>query len=255
MSESPNEPPYLSGVVLGKPLPDDTKDFPFHLPWLKDFDLAINNRVTFFVGENGSGKSTLLETIAALSNLPLGGGSRGELSGGYAPEEHCKLAHYLRPSFRRRPKDGYFFRAEFQAHFASLLDERREDPDFKEDPYQRYGGRSLLTQSHGEAFLQVMTNRYESGLFLLDEPESALSPQRQLTLLALIAKLADAGQSQFLIATHSPILMTYPGATLLGFDEERLHPVELHDLPHYYITRDILENPERYWKHLRPKQE
>jgi predicted ATPase len=156
------------------------------------------------------------------------------------------------PSFRRQPRDGYFLRAEFQAHFASLLDARKLDPDFPKDrdPYSRYGGRSLHTRSHGEAFLAVLQNRIGQGLFLLDEPESSLSPQRQLALLALMHDLVATGKSQFLIATHSPILMTYPGSQIISFDKVPLSVTTLEQTAHYQITSGILEQPGSYWKHL-----
>jgi predicted ATPase len=157
----------------------------------------------------------------------------------------------LRPSFSRRPKDGYFFRAEFQAHFASLLDERRKDPDFVGDPYARYGARSLHSQSHGEAFLAVLLNRVQSGVIVMDEPESALSPQRQLALLTRMAELVAAGRTQFIIATHSPILLTSPGADIISLDGMPMRSVKLEETSHYQITRDILEAPERYWRLLR----
>ena len=122
----------------------------------------------------------------------------------------------MRFSFARRPRDGYFFRAEFQAHFASLLDQRRADPDFCGDPYSRYGGRSLHTRSHGEAFLAVMLNRMESGVVVMDEP----------------------------------VLLTFPQADIVSFDETPLRSVRLEDTSHYQITRGILEAPERYWRQL-----
>jgi predicted ATPase len=157
----------------------------------------------------------------------------------------------LRPAFRRRPPDAYFVRAEFQAHFASLLDARRNDPEFLDDPYSHYGGRSLHTRSHGEAFLAILEHRIRAGLFLLDEPESALSPQRQLVLLAHMWSQVSAGKSQFIVATHSPILLTFPGADLVTFDGGTLARVKLEDTSHYQITRGILHNAESYWKHLR----
>ncbi len=162
-------------------------------------------------------------------------------------------ASVLRPSFRKKPRDGYFFRPEFQSHFASLLDERKRDPDFLGDPYKHYGGQSLHTRSHGEAFLTVFQERIGDGLYLFDEPESALSPQRQLTLLAHMAALVAEKKSQFIIATHSPILLTFPGAEILSFDGNAIAPVQLADTPNYQITKGMLDAPERYWKHLRPK--
>src|SRR4030095_3487015 len=127
------------------------------------------------------------------------------------PPPEALRASALRPVFRKRPSDAYFLRSEFQGHFASLLDARKADPDFWGDPYAAYGERSLHTRSHGEAFLAILQNRIRSGLLLFDEPESALSPQRQLALLAQMATLVAAGKSQFIIATHSPILLTFPG--------------------------------------------
>ena len=228
--------------------------FPFCLPFVRNLDLTISSAVTIFVGENGSGKSTLLEAIAILSRLPVSGGARADLGAGHAPEERSALVDVLRPSFRRRPRDGYFLRAEFQAHFASLLDARAADPEFDRDPYALYGGRSLHSRSHGEAFLAVMQSRFEEGLFLLDEPEAALSPQRQLVLLAQMHALVEAGSAQFLIATHSPILMTYPDAELVSFDDPALPSVRLEETSHFQIMRGMLENPARYWRHLRNRE-
>jgi len=233
----------------------DPASFPGNLPFLRGIDLRLSKPVTFFVGENGSGKSTLLEAMAVLSALPLSGGGTNELGSSHGPEEQCPLARVLRLGFARRPYDGYFFRAELQAHFATLLDERQKDPDFADDPiknpYRRYGGRSLHRMSHGEAFLSIMQHRFTGGLFLLDEPESALSPQRQLTLLALMHELAQSGDAQFVIATHSAILLTYPDAQIVSFDDETLPTISLTETKHYQITCGILNNPESYWKHLR----
>jgi predicted ATPase len=242
--------PYLLGVkLLSERMPLESA-YPFNLPFVAELDLTIREPVTFFVGENGTGKSTFIEAIAALCRFPVSGGGRNELADHHGPEQESLLSKVLRPSFRRQPRDGYFLRAEFQAHFASLLDARKLDPDFIEDPYGRYGGRSLHTRSHGEAFLAVLQNRIGQGLFLLDEPESALSPQRQLALLALMHDLVKTGKSQFLIATHSPILMTYPGAHIISFDKAPLDVIPLEETSHYQITRGILEQPSRYWKHL-----
>jgi predicted ATPase len=247
--------PYLVGInsVPERLGPDDSH--PFNLPFVRTLDLQFVSEVTFFVGENGTGKSTLMEAIASLCRLPVSGGGRNELAVGHGPDSRSPLAAALRPAFRRRPPDAYFLRAEFQAHFASLLDARREDPDFAADPYSRYGGRSLHTRSHGEAFLAILEHRIQAGLFLLDEPESALSPQRQLVLLAHMWNQVSKGRSQFIIATHSPILLTFPGADLLAFDGEAVTRVALEETSHYQITRGILQNAESYWKHLRTVDE
>jgi predicted ATPase len=241
--------PYLVGLQMKEGAREED-GYPFTLPVVYGLSIEFTTAVTFFVGENGSGKSTVIEAIAALSRLPVSGGGRNELSGTHGPDRASPLAPALRPAFRRRPPDAYFLRAEFQAHFASLLDERRADPDFWSDPYARYGGRSLHTRSHGEAFLAILQHRLRSGLLLFDEPESALSPQRQLSLLAHMATLTAGGKSQFIIATHSPILLTFPGARILSFDGGSIQPISLEDTSHYQITKGILQNPAVYWRHL-----
>jgi predicted ATPase len=242
--------PYLERVSVRDDGSRDWTAFPLSLPFLRGLDLGFDNPMTFFVGENGSGKSTLIEAIAALCRLPVSGGGRNELGGGHGPETGSELAPKLRPAFRRQPRNGYFFRAEFQAHFASLLEQRKADPDFRGDPFARYGGRSLHTRSHGEAFLEILTGWMGPGVILMDEPEAALSPQRQLSLLAAMARLASRGDVQFVIATHSPILLTFPGAAIISFDDPRLPAVRLEDTAHFQITKGILDSPGRYWKHL-----
>ena len=122
------------------------------------------------------------------------------------------------------------------------------DPDFLGASYARYGGKTLHRRSQGEAFLDVFQHRIHDGLFIIDEPEAALSPQRQLTLLYLLRDRVDRGRAQFIIATHSPILLTYPGATIVDFDNHALPSIALEETKHYQITRGILERPSRYWK-------
>ena len=224
--------------------------FPFNFTWIEELDLKFPNAVTFFVGENGSGKSTLLEAIAGLSGFPVWGGGRNDLADLLGPEKESELAQAMYPHFKKRPRDGYFFRAEYYAQFASLLDARKQDEDFEEDPYMRYGGKSLHTRSHGESFLELMDSRLTSGLFLLDEPESALSPKRQLALMALMLDRVKKGKSQFIVATHSPILMTFPGATVVSVDSPTLETIDYRESDHFLLTQGILDHPERYWKHL-----
>lgn len=189
-------PPYLQRIFLLPETELDEAAFPGCLPFVRGLDLEFAAAVTFLVGENGSGKSTLLEAIAELCGLPVGGGGRNELADTRTPHARSELAPSLGARFRRKPRDGGFFRAEFQAHFATLLEERAADPDFYGSPYAAYGGRSRHTRSHGEAFLEVFTSWMGSGagILLMDEPEAALSPQRQLALLAQMAPMASGGQ-------------------------------------------------------------
>jgi predicted ATPase len=242
--------PYLKRLSLRPDAPRSVDTFPLSLPFLDSLDLKFTKVVTFFVGENGSGKSTVIEAIADLCRLPVSGGGRNELADQQGPHRVSELAPFLRATFGQRPPDGYFFRAEFHAHFASLLEQRKADPDFLGDPYARYGGRSLHTRSHGEAFLEVFGSWMRPGILLMDEPESALSPQRQLTLLVRMAKLAAKGRVQFVIATHSPILLTFPGATIFSFDGGEVAEVRLEETAHFQITKGLLDSPELYWRHL-----
>ena len=247
--------PFLTEVAVRPDLQLDREAFPTSLPFLPGLGLRFGTAVTFFVGENGSGKSTLLEAIASLCGLPVGGGGKNEVGDLQAPHTRSELAPFLLGTFRRKPRDGYFFRAEFQAHFASLLDARKNDPDFLGDPFARYGGRSLHTRSHGEAFLEVFASWMRPGIILMDEPEAALSPQRQLALLVQMAHLCRTQLVQLIIATHSPIMLTFPGASLLSFDGGAIEPVSLEDTAHYQITRGILQDPEKYWHRLMSDEE
>ena len=239
---------YLTQVYSDIPADADRTEFPLTLPFVGGLDIRFKTPVTFIVGENGSGKSTLLEALVDIADLPVRGGGRNELADHGGESE---LAPFLRSSWAQRPGHGFFFRAEFEERFASLLDQRRDDPSFAGDPYRLYGGRSLHQRSHGEAFLQMMKAWMYPGILFMDEPESALSPQKQLTLLTYISDMVEDRDTQFVIATHSPILMTFPGATILSLDGGKVREVTLEETPHYQITRGILEAPERYWKHLR----
>jgi len=251
--------PYLDGCYLVRERVPDGAAFPFDLACVRDLDLTFDAPVTFFVGENGTGKSTVLEAIAELCGFPPGGGAReeGPDGPGAAPS---LLAHALRPRFRARPRNGFFFRAETLVGFADTLERRDADPDFlvfrpdkpkKADPFELYGGKSLHARSHGEAFFEVMRGRLGDGLFFFDEPEAALSPQRQLAFLALLDERVGKGRCQVLIATHSPLLMTFPGARILSFDDGAPRPVAVDETSHWRLTRAVLADPARFWRSLR----
>lgn len=238
---------YLRSIyAVPERLPAEDR-FPYSLPFVRRLDLDLDRPLTFFVGENGSGKSTLLEALADLCGFHVAGGGNADVVQAQH-ESGSELARALRPRFRHRPRDGFFFRAETLVNFATLLEQREKDPDFLGDPYMRYGGKTLHHRSHGEAFLDVFQHRIREGLFLIDEPEAALSPQRQLTLLYLLRDRVDRGRTQFIVATHSPILLTFPGAAIVDFDDGALRRIALHETRHYQITRGILESPDRYWK-------
>ena len=232
--------PFLRRVTV---LPEkvDPGRHPFNVEALRCLDLELGSRVTFFVGENGSGKSTLLEGIARCCEFNVTGGGRDHQSQ-MPPGDGGELASALRLSWLPKATDGFFLRAESFSNFASYIDQTSN--------LGRYGGRPLTEQSHGESFLALFLNRFRCGIYILDEPEAALSPQRQLAFLKVIRDLDAQGQSQFLIASHSPILLAYPEATLISLDGGRIHNVAYRDTDHYRITKAFLDSPERFFKHL-----
>ena len=210
--------------------------------------LAFDRPVTFLVGENGTGKSTLLEGIAVACGFNPEGGTRNFNFSTRAT--HSVLGEYLTPARKRYPRDGFFLRAESFYNVATNIDEMDEEPSFSPRLIDSYGGVSLHSQSHGESFLALVQNRFGGhGLYLLDEPEAALSPTRQLSLLALLDQLVRE-DSQLIIATHSPILMALPGAEILQFSQEGVEPVSYRDTEHYQITRRFLEDPDRMLRYL-----
>lgn len=209
-----------------------------HLSNTKRLEFASN--VTFFVGENGTGKSTLLEAIAVAYGFNAEGGSKNFNFSTKAT--HSELWEHIRIAKCAHPKDGFFLRAESLYNVATNIDEI--------GVVNSYGGISLHRQSHGESFLSIVQKRFlGNGFYLLDEPESALSPMRLLTLMAEIQALVKK-DSQFIIATHSPILLTFPGAEIFQFSKQGIEKVSYKNTEHYQITRRFLENPEKMLRYL-----
>lgn len=230
---------------------DSVPDFdvyPFSIPSIRSLDeLELDAKVTFLVGENGAGKSTLIEAIAVLAGFNAEGGSKN-FRFATRTSESC-LHQFMRPvRGHRRPRDGYFLRAESYFNVATEIEHLGVG--------RGYGGVSLHEQSHGESFLALVTNRFGgNGLYILDEPEAALSPQRQLTLLSMIHDLVEHRASQLVIATHSPILMAYPKALIYRLGSDGIDRVAYEETEHYTITRDFLSSPERFFKGLfRPSE-
>ena len=218
--------------------------YPFSLPAIRSLDtIAFHPAVTFIVGENGSGKSTLLEAIAVSLGFNAEGGTKNFRFGTRA--SHSVLGEYVRIAKGvRRPRNGFFLRAESFFNVATEI-ERLDAGPGGPPIIDSYGGRSLHEQSHGESFMALMANRFSAdGLYVLDEPEAALSPQRQLEALRRIHDLAGDG-AQFIVATHSPILMAYPNATIYACSQNGLERVEYIDTEHYKIMHDFMKNPAR----------
>ncbi len=241
---------YLRAVRLVR---DDVRDFavyPFAIPAIRSLDeLELDAKVTFLVGENGAGKSTLIEAIAVLAGFNAEGGSKN-FRFGTRRSESC-LHQFMRPvRGHRRPRDGFFLRAESYFNVATEIERLDAEPG-GDSIIDGYGGVSLHEQSHGESFLALATHRFRGhGLYILDEPEAALSPKRQLALLSVIHDLVEARASQFVIATHSPILMAYPHALIYRLGAGSIERVAYEDTEHYTVTRDFLNSPERYFKTL-----
>lgn len=241
---------YISSVKITKPLPEDSylNGLPAVRNLIRQGGLAFEKPVTFLVGENGTGKSTLLEAVAAASGFNPEGGTRNFTFSTRAT--HSELYRHLTIARHAHPKDGFFLRAESFYNLASNIDEMDREPSFSPPLIDSYGGVSLHAQSHGESFLALIGNRFGGdGLYLLDEPEAALSPSRLMTLLAYIHGLVQK-HSQFLIATHSPILMAYPGATVYELTEDGIRAVDYRETEHYQLTRRFLEKPERMLRYL-----
>lgn len=224
--------------------------FPWSLPVLKELEeLELHPMVTFFVGENGSGKSTLLEGIAQAAGFAKEGGSRNfNLHQNESWSDVGRALNLVRST--RREQDTFYLRGESFFNVATRVEELAQEPGGG-DYFRYYGGRSPHQQSHGESFLALATHRFAGeGLYLLDEPESALSPARQLSFLKLLDRQARRGGSQFIVATHSPIFMSYPEATIYEFSERGILRVSFEETEHFRLTLDFLSNYKVYQQAL-----
>jgi len=267
---------HLLSLSYSPPKSTSTPAFPFSVPTIQSLtEIKFTTPVTFLVGENGSGKSTLLEAVAIAAHSITVGSANAENDDTLKAVRD--LARHLRLVWRKRTHKGFFLRAEDYFGYAKRLSKMREEMENEikatNEEYAQAGrssaaglanmaygrelgdlrkryGEGLDTRSHGESFLAFFQNRFvPGGLYLLDEPEAPLSPARQLALLAALKMMVEQ-ESQFIIATHSPILMAFPGATILNFDAASIQPVDYADLEHVNFTCSFLNNPKIYLKHL-----
>lgn len=236
--------PFLQRLVVMAEQIAQKQGYPFNLPWLRDegFTLRFTTPVTIIIGENGTGKSTLIEAIAALSGYDEAGGGKG-----YRPVDHSQaidksgaaLADVLRASWLPKITNGWFFRAESFYSVARYLDEAARDggaapPDF-------------LSWSHGEGFVRFFEERMASqGIYFLDEPESALSPKRQLELLGILHRVQQSAHAQVIMATHSPILMALPEARVLEVTARGIHETDYRQTGHFRLYQSFTADPEGF---------
>jgi len=230
--------PYLKRLWIDPARVPDRDAYPFCLPFLSDgFELSFDRAITIIVGENGAGKSTLLEGIAALAGYDEAGGGKG-----HRPVDHStalevmggELSEALCASWLPKVTKGWFFRAETFFSVARYLDAVGSDADF-------------LSYSHGEGFLRFFEERCQrQGIYIFDEPESALSPLRQMEFLKLLQRMDESGHCQVIMATHSPMLMAYPNARLLRLSKYGLDPVTLRDTDHFRTLREFCEDPNGF---------
>lgn len=248
-SGSPTPGPFIDKVLLDRSRIRDPQHYAYKIPALRDFSqLALHDNVTFLVGENGSGKSTFLEAIAVACGLNPEGGSRNVVFS--TRSSHSDLHHALQLSkYHGLIPDAWFLRAESLFNVATEIEELDKEPGNSRKLIDSYGGKSLHEQSHGEAFMALIVNRFRQGLYLLDEPEAALSPQRQLEFLVILNQLVEQ-QSQIVIATHSPIIMSYPRAHIYSFSDSGIEPIAYEETEHYLVTKTFLDCPERMLGHL-----
>jgi len=230
---------------------EDWKSYPFSVPAISDLDeLVLRSRICFFTGENGSGKSTLLEAIAIHYGFGREGGTRS-FSVDTTESNHSvdALARALRLSFNLRTGKGFFLRAESFFNTASYLDAIDGGSG---DVLKYYGGLNLHDHSHGEIFFKLLELKFQrNGLFLLDEPEAALSPQRQLAFLVLLNDvLKKYKDAQFIISTHSLVLLGYPKAQIVSFDEGPLHEIGYEETAPMQIVRHFVNQRESFLEEL-----
>ncbi len=246
MFKSSNQ--FIESVVLKREDVPSFDEYPYDIPAIRGLtELPLHPKVTYFIGDNGAGKSTLLEAIAVCAGFNAEGGSKNFRFSTRA--SHSELhSHLMLRKGTQRPRDGYFFRAESFFNVATTIEEADNDPDNAGGGAPlgaSYGRRLLHEQSHGESFLALILNRFGgNGLYLLDEPEAALSPAKQLAVLSAMHNLIRQ-HSQFVIVTHAPILMAYPDSIIYRFSDESIEAVEYESTEHYTITRDFIQRREQ----------
>ena len=244
ITSTPDEvvPMHINNVRFHPESYPANNTYPFNLQAFHSTPgLSFETNITFFIGENGSGKSTLLKAIARRCGIHIWEEERGRFGNNPYEED---LFKYIDVSWSDDKKPGAFFSSERYQHLAKIIDEWAiSDPKLLD----YFGGKSLMSQSHGESFMAFFQSRYKiEGLYFMDEPETALSPRRQIEFVRLLMNQSRDGHAQFIIATHSPILLSCPGATIVSFDHQALKILAYDQSDYYLIYRDFLLNREKY---------
>jgi predicted ATPase len=235
---------YIRSIELDRENVPSFSEYPFNLSAIRNLkSLSFHPKVTFIIGENGSGKSTILESIAVAYGFNAEGGTKNFNFTSRAT--HSNLNNYIKVvKGTKRPRTGFFFRAESLYNFASNVDDLDGEEFSGPSIIISYGGRSLHKQSHGESFFAVFLYKFTGkGIYILDEPEAALSPSRQMSMLTRMHDLVKEG-SQFIIATHSPIIMAYPQAVIYQI-KEGFEQIGYEETEHYQVTRSFLNNTQK----------
>ncbi|WP_207533238.1 AAA family ATPase [Desertivirga arenae] len=244
--------PYLKEILFKREEVPSFNIYPFNLPLVSNLSsIKFDADVTFIIGENGAGKSTLIEAIALSLGFTIEGGSKNTQFSTHS--NASALYNYFKTiKSYSKPRDYFFLRAESFYNVATFLEDAYPDRD---NFVKQYGVESLHECSHGESFLNLLSNRLRGkGLYIFDEPEAALSPNRQMSALSIIHQLVER-HSQFIIATHSPILLSYPNATIYEIDQGELRRTRYEDTQHFKITRDFLNNYRRHIDHILAEEE
>lgn len=240
------EAPFFRTIRIASERIEDSNAYPFSIPSVRDLNELRLAAVTYFIGENGSGKSTILEALALACGFNAEGGS---MNFNFATRtSESKLHHAIRLAREsRRPRTGFFLRAESFFNLATEIERLDAEPSFGRPVVESYGGRSLHEQSHGESVLALAKHRFgPSGLYILDEPEAALSPAGQLSLLSRIHELLNQG-SQFIVATHAPLILSYPNATIYQLDKQGIQAVAYEQAEQVKLTRAFLNDRESFF--------
>jgi predicted ATPase len=242
-------PPFLKRATVNYDTFADKNAYPANVPVIAagGFDLKFTRNVTILMGDNGIGKSSIIEAIAANCRFSLSGGNRNYVLLNTQTET---LSRHMKFSWLPKITNGYFVRAEALLEFMDMVDEYRERGGFY-DLYDFFGGRSLKRQSHGQVFQQIFWNHVkDGGIFVLDEPESALSPMRQLEFLRELYELDQSRKAQVIIATHSPLIMAYPHAQLLALTDKGVKEITFKDTLHFRLLHKFYKDPDYFMNDL-----